>query len=126
MAEKSAAKKILIVDDDREWNLVLKLRLTRDGYAIRQAFNGLEAIEKIHADKPDLVLLDIGMPVADGWTVCEKVRNQEETKDLPIIIISSYSQPEDIIQCKTYRVKRHLLKPCSVETVAQNVRDVIA
>ena len=115
---------ILIVDDDREWNLVLKLRLEREGYRTAQAYNGLEAIEKVQSDKPDLILLDIGMPVADGWKVCGTLRNQDETKDLPIIVVSAFTQPEDILQCRTYRIKRHILKPCSLETVVQNVRDV--
>jgi CheY-like chemotaxis protein len=125
MIEKSGPKKILVVDDDREWNLVLRLRLERENYIIEQAFNGLEALEKIKADKPDLVLLDIGMPVTDGWKVCGTLRNQEETKDLPVIMISSFNRPDDVLQSKTFRVKRFLIKPCSLDTVVQNVRDVL-
>lgn len=125
MVENNTQKKILVVDDDREWNFVLKLRLSREGFSADQAYNGMEALEKIRSAKPDLVLLDINMPVADGWQVCENLRSQEETKNLPVMIISSFTQSEDILKCKTYGVKRHLLKPCSLETVVQNVRDIL-
>lgn len=96
------------------------------GFKGEQAFNGKEAIEKISQNKPDMVLLDITMPVMDGWQVCETLRGNDETKELPIIIQSSYTQAEDIERGKSYRVKRYLVKPCSPETIIQNVRDVLS
>lgn len=119
-------KKILVVDDDKEWNFLLKMRLEMAGFKGEQAFNGKEAIEKVQLAKPDLVLLDITMPIMDGWQVCETLREQPETKELPILILSSYRQPQDIERGKSYQVKRYLLKPCLPETVIQNVRDIFS
>ena len=116
--------KIMVVDDDKEWNLVLKMTLQKSGYAVTQAFNGKEAVEKIGQDKPDLVLLDVTMPVMSGWEVCEALRADPSTKDLPIFILSSYSSPVDIEQGKTHRIKRYIVKPCSLQHVLQNVLDV--
>lgn len=121
-----AAKKVLIVDDDREWNLLLKMKLGIAGYKVDQAFNGKQGMEKISADKPDLVLLDITMPVMDGWDVCQALRENPDTKELPIIIQSSMNQSDDVQRGKSYSVLRYLLKPCSPEVIVQNVRDVLA
>jgi CheY-like chemotaxis protein len=118
------AQKILVVDDDKEWNLLLKIHLEKSGFVIAQAFNGREAIEKIDANKPDLVILDINMPVMDGWEVCQTLRSSPSTENLPIMILSSYSQVQDIQRGKSFHVKRYLLKPCLPQTVVQNVRDI--
>ncbi|OGR84113.1 MAG: hypothetical protein A2636_00315 [Elusimicrobia bacterium RIFCSPHIGHO2_01_FULL_64_10] len=122
----SSRKKILVVDDDKEWSLLIRLRLEMAGFEAEQAFNGQEALDRIKAGRPELVLLDITMPVLSGWEVCQALRKQESTKDLPIVILSSYTQPEDIRQSKTYGVKRYLIKPCLPETVVQNVQDVLS
>lgn len=121
-----AVKRILVVDDDREWNFLLKMRLEIAGYKGEQAFNGKEALEKIGANRPDLVLLDITMPVMDGWEVCRALREQPATKDLSVIIQSSFTRPEDVEKGKLYQVKRYLIKPCLPDVILQNIRDVFA
>ncbi len=120
------AKKILIVDDDREWNFLLKMKLGIAGYMVDQAFNGEQALEKIFESKPDLVLLDITMPVMDGWQVCEQLRQKPETKALPVVIQSSLSNPEDLQRGKSFLVERFLLKPCSPTIIVQSIRDILA
>lgn len=120
-----AAKKILTVDDDKEWAFLIKLRLEMAGFNVEQAYDGKQALEKIGSNRPDLILLDITMPVMDGWEVCRALRERTETKDLPIVILSSYTQPDDVQQGKQFQVKRYLIKPCSPETVLQNVQDVL-
>ncbi len=117
-------KKILVVDDDKEWNLLLKLRLEGAGYSVEQAFNGREALEKIQEKIPDLVLLDITMPVMNGWDVCKALRERPETKNLPILVHSSYNRPEDLADGKSFQIKRYIIKPCLPGVVVQNVQDV--
>ena len=118
-------KKILIVDDDREWNFLLKMKLGIAGYATDQAFNGKDAVDKIAQSRPDLVLLDITMPVMDGWEVCAHLRAAEETKSLPIVIQSSLTHPEDLQRSKSFLVERYLLKPCSPDAIVQSIRDIL-
>lgn len=119
------SKKILIVDDDREWNFLLKMKLGIAGYATDQAFNGKDAVDKIAQSRPDLVLLDITMPVMDGWEVCAHLRAAEETKSLPIVIQSSLTHPEDLQRSKSFLVERYLLKPCSPDAIVQSIRDIL-
>jgi len=120
-----ARKKILVVDDDREWNFLLKMRLEYAGLNAEQAYNGKEALEKIKHNKPDLVILDIAMPEMDGWEVSHQIRMHKETKELPIIIVSSISKPEDVEQGKSYQIKRYLIKPCLPQTVIQTTLDIL-
>lgn len=117
-------KKIIIVDDDREWNLLLKMNLDRAGFKTIQAFDGGEAIEKIEKEKPDLILLDITMPVMDGWEVYKVLREKKETQGIPVAIISSYT-PENFEQSKTYQMARYLVKPISPSTIVQHARDIL-
>ncbi len=119
------SKKILIVDDDREWNFLLKMKLGIAGYAADQAFNGKDAVDKIAQSKPDLVLLDITMPVMDGWEVCAHLRASDETKSLPIVIQSSLTHPDDLQRSKSFLVERYLLKPCSPDAIVQSIRDIL-
>ncbi len=117
-------KSVLIVDDDKEWSFLLKIKLQAAGFAADQAFNGKEGLEKIRVKAPDLVLLDITMPVMNGWDVCKALRENPGKRDLAVIIQSSYSEPDDIQRGKSFKVKRYLIKPCSPDTILQNVRDV--
>ncbi len=82
-------KKILIVDDEPNVIRLLSARLSIHNYDIVTASDGISAIEKIHREKPDLVLLDIRMPVGDGTMVFEHVKTVEETRSIPIIFMTA-------------------------------------
>jgi chemosensory pili system protein ChpA (sensor histidine kinase/response regulator) len=102
------------------------MELEKAGFHVYQALNGEDAVKKISEDIPDLVILDIQMPVMDGWEVCAKIRGRTAIQHLPIMIVSSYNQPEDIERGKLFHVKRHLLKPCPAKVVIRNVRDILS
>src|SRR5262249_33405808 len=82
-------KRILVVDDDRDAREFISVMLEDTGYAVDQATNGREALEKIERQQPDLVLLDIMMPVMDGWTVLERL--QGRTYAPRIVVLSAYA-----------------------------------
>ena len=85
-------KKILIVDDDENICELLRLYLQKDGFNTLVANNGEKAISLVQIEKPDLVLLDIMMPVLDGWQVCREIR---KTSDVPIIMLTAKSETFD-------------------------------
>ena len=74
-------KKILIVEDEANIRELLRLYLEREGYTVLEAENGVEGIKKWKSDKPDMLLLDVMMPVMDGWEVCREIRAESETAD---------------------------------------------
>jgi CheY-like chemotaxis protein len=89
--ESEPKKKILIVDDDRLALIILERILTDAGYTVIQATNGKDALAKAKEERPDLALLDIDMPEMDGINLASILRNDRQTKNIPIIFLSASS-----------------------------------
>jgi len=87
--------KILVVDDSLPNVKMLRDRLRATGYEVVEAYDGLEALEKVEAEGPDLVLLDIMMPKMDGYEVCRRLRSQPSTRLLPVIMITALREMKD-------------------------------
>lgn len=85
-------KKILIVEDEANIRELLRLYLEREGYTVLEAENGVEGIKKWKSDKPDMLLLDVMMPVMDGWAVCKEIRAES---DVPIIMLTAKGETAD-------------------------------
>jgi CheY-like chemotaxis protein len=80
--------KILVVDDDPDTVNILRDLLENEGYEVITAYAGKSALEKVKEEKPALVILDIMMPHMDGLTVCQEIKNNPETKDIKVIILT--------------------------------------
>ncbi len=101
-------KKILLVDDDPDFLQLLEFDLKKQGYTIVTAGNGEEGLEKAHAEKPALIILDIKMPKMDGYTFVRRLKKEEDTKTIPLIVLTSYEPMKDMFQLegvKDYFVK---------------------
>jgi len=81
-------KNILVVDDDADLRTVVKMRLEIEGYNVNTASDGKECLKAVAEGKPDLILLDMTMPVMDGYTALNKLKEQPESADIPVIIFS--------------------------------------
>jgi len=90
--------KILIVDDDRDFVQLLEFDLKKQGYATVCAFNGEEGLEKARTEHPSLIILDIKMPKIDGYTFVRRLHKQDETKNIPVIVLTSYEPMKDMFQ----------------------------
>ncbi len=109
------AYKILVVDDEPTIVRLMEFILARQGHEMMVAVNGEEALEKIRAHAPDLVLLDIMMPRIDGYEVARAVRADPATASLPIIMLSAKAQEEDIRRGVGIGVDEYITKPFSPE-----------
>lgn len=87
--------KILLVEDNEMNRDMLSRRLIRKGYEIIIAVDGSEAIEKAITEKPDLILMDMSLPVIDGWTATKQLKEKEETKSTPIIALTAHAMAGD-------------------------------
>lgn len=87
-----ASPKILIVDDDKNVTELIKVTLETEGFATAVAYDGKKALEKIGAEKPDLVILDIMMPKVDGWEVLMQLRDDPKTQDIPVILVTAKTE----------------------------------
>jgi len=103
--------KILVVDDNPQNVEIMKARLATENYIVLEANNGEEALAKVEADQPDLILLDVMMPKMDGFQVCERLKANDKTKLIPIIIVSARTGSEDILKGLQLGADEYLPKP---------------
>jgi CheY-like chemotaxis protein len=114
------AKDILLVDDSLGNLRLLSQILTRAGYAVRSASDGVEALAASTSSPPDLILLDIMMPGMSGYEVCERLKAEQRTRDIPIIFISALSATENKIKAFSAGGVDYITKPFqSGEVVAR-------
>jgi len=114
--------KILIVDDDPDIRDLLNLQLALEDYDIIEAENGQEAIEKIISEKPQLMIIDIMMPVMDGYEACLKIRADPELAALYIIILSAKGEIKDKVSGLDTGADAYLSKPFNPEELKAQVR----
>ncbi len=91
-----AESKILVVDDNREIVDLIREQFKLKGYDVICANNGQEALAKVYQEKPDIILLDIMMPMIDGYEICKTLKSNEETKNIPVILITVKGNESDI------------------------------
>lgn len=104
-------KRILICDDDPVILRLLQVNLELEGFEVLLGHNGEEAVEIAQSEHPDLIILDIMMPRLDGYQTCEKLKQNESTKEIPVVFLSAKAQQSDIDRGKTYGVADYLTKP---------------
>lgn len=114
------AKKILIVEDDDNIRELLRLYLEREGYEILEAENGAVGMTRWKADQPDLILLDMMMPVMDGWQVCREIRESGSTT--PIIMITAKGETMDKVTGLEMGADDYIVKPLEMQEVVARVR----
>ena len=119
-------KKILIVDDDPITINLLRLILEPAGYETCSAQNGVDALKMVAETTPDIILLDIMMPIMDGLTVCKELRTQAETKTLPILILSTNALASSVKAVMAAGATKYLFKPISRDNLIQEVNRAIS
>ena len=112
---------ILIVDDEAVVRRVLSRMLAEEGYRVREARDGKEALEEIRADPPDLVLLDVEMPVMDGLAACRELRQSDLTRALPVIIVTSRTEAADELRGLHCGADDYVAKPFDADEIKARV-----
>lgn len=102
--------KILLVEDEEILSSLLQKKLTQEGYLVSVAKDGIEGLKKLREDKPDLILLDIVMPRMGGIEMMQKMQENKEFAEIPIIIISNSGQPVEIDLAQKLGAKDWLVK----------------
>jgi CheY-like chemotaxis protein len=104
-------KRILIVEDTRTVVMVEKMMLAGQNFEIDTAANGLEGLSKATSNKPDLVLLDIMMPVMDGIEMCRQLKANADTRSIPVVMVTSKGEPDKVEQAFAAGCDDYLTKP---------------
>ncbi|MGB2706079.1 MAG: response regulator [Candidatus Omnitrophota bacterium] len=119
------AKKVLVVDDEPDVLKIVGFRLKSAGYEIKKASDGQEALDLIKKDRPDLVLLDLRMPVMDGYEVCRRIKSDENLKDIPVIFLTASSGATIKDKAYEYKADDYIIKPFEPEELLRKVKKFI-
>ena len=119
-------RSILLVEDNEDNRIVYATILRHHGYRVLEAFDGAEALAKVEAERPDLILLDISLPHIDGWEVSRRLRSNEPTRDIRIVALTAHAMPGDRERARLEGFDGYLAKPCEPRAVLSEVKRLLA
>ncbi|MCE5194554.1 MAG: response regulator [Nitrospiraceae bacterium] len=118
-------RKLLLADDSITIQKVVELVLTDEGFEIKAVTNGEEALAAIKNFRPDIVLADIDMPKINGYQLCEKIKSDTETKDIPVILLSGAFEPIDEALSKQVRADSYIVKPFESQELISKINSIL-
>jgi two-component system alkaline phosphatase synthesis response regulator PhoP len=127
MGEK---KRILVVDDEPDFASIVQGNLEKEGFEVELAYNGVEGLEKTHANPPDAIVLDVMMPEMDGYEMCKELKEDENYCDIPVILLTAvashvtstrYSHADGM----STEADDYIAKPASAEDITQSVKRLL-
>ncbi|MBI3289143.1 MAG: response regulator [Elusimicrobia bacterium] len=124
--------RILLVDDERDVVTLIKFMLEKDGHTVIAAYNGVEALARLGIDPrdetaicPDLVILDVMMPLMDGYAVCSQLQEDARTRTVPVIVLTAKGETKDLFNA-TPNVAAHIEKPFDPKALRELVAGMLA
>lgn len=120
------AYRLLLADDSVTIQKVVELVLAEEGFDIRAANNGEEALAAVTSFKPDIVLADIDMPKMNGYQLCEKIRSNPQTKDIPVILLAGAFEPLDEELAKNVGAEDHIIKPFESQELISKINAALS
>lgn len=119
------APTILIVEDNEDNRIVYSTMLRHFGFAVDEADNGAEGILKARTKHPDLILMDIAIPLVDGWEAVQRLKKDPTTADIPIVALTAHAMPADREKAIQVGCDGYLAKPCEPRAVVEEVRRIL-
>lgn len=119
-------KTILVAEDDSFYSNIYKFKLNKEGFTVQTATNGDEVLNLAKEHKPDLILLDLIMPIKDGFETLKELKNDPGLKDIKVIVISNLGQDEDITRTKALGAQDYLVKAnMSIQEMMDKVKSYL-
>lgn len=118
--------KILVCDDERHIVRLIQVNLEREGFTVVTAYDGKEGLEKVQAEKPDMLVLDVMMPYMDGFEVLKALRRDSSTEGLPVIMLTAKAQDKDVFEGYSYGADMYLTKPFNPRELISFVKRIAA
>ena len=130
MPEQEKKKKILLTDDDSFFRSMMIKKLEKLGFSVSEASNGKEAIEIASKEMPDLVLLDVSMPIMDGVETLLKIKKDKKFKDLRVALLTGYGDPHHEINADEKTAKelgavKYLKKTENLESMLESIKQLV-
>jgi two-component system phosphate regulon response regulator PhoB len=120
-----AKQKILAVDDEEDILELLRFNLTKEGFSVLCAATGEEGLKTAHSQRPDVILLDLMLPGMDGLEVARRLKKEEATKDIPVIMVTAKGEEADIVTGLEVGAEDYITKPFSRKVLIARVRAVL-
>lgn len=121
------SKRLAYIEDEVEMIDLVRLILGRHGYTVLGANGGRDGLELVRKELPDLVLLDLMMPDMDGWDVYHQIKSAEDTRDIPVIVITAKAQDIDkILGLRVAKVEDYISKPFSPQDLIDRIEKVLS
>lgn len=122
------AFKILVVEDDKFLRELITQKLSREGYNVKEAVDGEDGVVKVKKENPDIILLDLILPGIDGFEVLAKIKEDSETKNIPVVILSNLGQREDVergikLGAVDFLIKAHFTPGEIIEKIEKIMKD---
>jgi CheY-like chemotaxis protein len=117
--------KILIAEDERDIRDLVTFTLQFAGYEVVSAANGSEAVEMARAELPDLIMMDVRMPVMTGYEACRLLKEDGQTQDIPIVFLSAKGQEQEVQSGMDAGAVDYILKPFSPENLTRRVEEIL-
>jgi DNA-binding response OmpR family regulator len=118
--------KILVAEDERDIRDLVAFTLRFSGYEVVTASNGQEALEAVLTEMPDLILMDVRMPIMTGYEACEKMKADDRVKDIPVVFLSAKGQEAEIRIGLDVGASDYLLKPFAPMELTERVKELLA
>jgi len=118
-------EKILLIDDEPDFVEIVQFFLEANEYQVVTATNGDKVLEKTVEEKPDLILMDIMMPKIDGFAACRILKNNENTKNIPIIMVTAKGNREDIANASRAGANSYIIKPFNLTKLVDILRELL-
>lgn len=123
---ESAKPVILVVEDDPDLRTILRMQLTSQDFIVHEAVNGLEGFQAMQAVSPDCVILDLMMPVLDGFGFLKRVRSLMTMVDVPILILTASEDERNKVRGNQYQADGYMSKPYDLDALTVEVRRLVA
>jgi DNA-binding response OmpR family regulator len=119
-------KLVVCIEDEQEMIDLVQLILGRRGFEVEGANGGLEGLEKVQQKKPDLVLLDLMMPDMDGWEVYQRMKSDEDLREIPVIVVTAKAQSIDkVLGLHIAKVDDYITKPFGPQELLESVEKIL-
>jgi two-component system alkaline phosphatase synthesis response regulator PhoP len=127
MSEK---KTVLVVDDEPDFAAIVQTNLEKEGFRVEVAYSGDEGLEKVYADPPDAIVLDIMMPGKDGYQVCKELKADEKYVDIPVILLTAVASHVTTTRYSHADGMRteaddYIAKPASAEEITDSIKRLL-
>lgn len=123
-------KRILVVDDEPDFASIVQGNLEKEGFTVDVAYNGVEGIEKVQANPPDAIVLDVMMPEMDGYAVCKELKGDDKYCEIPIVLLTAVASHVTSTRY-THRdgmateADDYIAKPASAEEITKSVKRLL-